>query len=197
VLLVIADYPFFKDGDFEAIRFQAFEIWNTNPRHNNFKLIMSNYYYKIFLEHIKMNPKGTPAPKNFWPFSFQFYLCNPVKVFSCLVKNVNLKPELEVEIFVKPDFDRNLLCSEAMPTCLLKFEELETIIKDVSKSKMESQIIKGFTFDDLKSVIKNKKINKKHLLKILPFIDEKTRSHLDLRDTDKISKAKKTYIRGK
>lgn len=66
VLLTIADYPNFKENDFQTLRFQAFEIWNNNTRHDSFKEIMKNYYYKIFLEHIKINPRKTPAPKNFW-----------------------------------------------------------------------------------------------------------------------------------
>ena len=72
VFLTIADYPNFAENDFETIRFQAFEIWNTDDRHKNFKTLMTNYYYKIYLEHIKKNPKKHQHQKTFGPIVISF-----------------------------------------------------------------------------------------------------------------------------
>jgi len=195
VFLTIADYPNFEDGDFSTIRFQAFEIWNDNDRHKYFKTIMSNYYHKIFLEHIKLNPNKTPAPKNFWPFSYQFYLCNPVKVFSCIIKNANTEPEIIIESLISPDYDRSLLEAEKMPTSLLSLEELQSLVKNIPEAKLKSQISEGCSTKELEVICNGKKINKKELYKVLPFIDEETRGYLELRNTDKISEAKTVYTR--
>ncbi|MDP3048486.1 MAG: MamI family restriction endonuclease [Thermodesulfovibrionales bacterium] len=196
ILLTIGDYPNFASCDFSTLRFQAFEIWNDSGRHINFKTIMSNYFYKIFIEHIKRNPNKTPAPKNFWPYSYQFYLCNPVRVFSCIVENANTNPSIHIDHYVEPDFDRNNLTVEKMPTELLGMEELTLLIK-VPQQNMLSQISKGYSYSDFNNICRGSKLDKKALLKVLPFIDEDTRRYLPLRDTDKISEAKIPYTRRK
>lgn len=197
ILLTIGDYPSFDEGDFSTLRFQAFEIWNNSDRHISFRAIMSNYFYKIFLEHIKRSPNKTPAPKNFWPYSYQFYLCNPVKVFSCIVKNANTKPSIHIDHYVEPDFNRNKLLAEKMPTDLLDADELLTILRKVSPEKLSTQITKGYRCSDLATIFRGHKIDKDALQKMLPFIDEETRMCLPLRDTDKISEAKTAYTRRK
>ncbi len=191
VFLTLADYPFFLENDFETIRFQAFEIWNKTVRHNHFTNLMTNYYNKIFLEHISRNPNKTPAPKNFWPYSYQFYLCNPVKVFSCIVSQANTKPSIEVDLYVEPHQDRSVLIPEPMPTSLLTVEEWNHLIDSTTEYTLNSQIVEGRTYEEL---IENKQ-NKSVMVSILPFINEETRRFLDLRDTDKVSEAKTTYIR--
>lgn len=196
ILLTLGDYPNFEDSDFSTLRFQAFEIWNNVDRHINFKKIMTNYYYKIFLEHIKINPKKTPAPKNFWPYSYQFYMCNPVRVFSCIVKNANTKPSIHIDHFVEPDFDRSRLPVEQMPTALLGIEECVMLTK-IPQNNISPQITRGYNYSDFINLFREKKLEKKALLKILPFIDENTRRYLPLRDTDKISEAKTAYTRRK
>lgn len=191
VFLTIADYPNFSNNDFDIIRFQAFEIWNNNKRHRHFKNLMTNYYHKIFLEHIKINPNKTPAPKNFWPYSYQFYLCNPVKVFECIVSEANTNPRIDITKYVEPDFDRSLLSSEPMPTELLSQDEIDLIVKEVPENFLSTQIIQGSNYEALVNSSKSKK----SFNSILPFIDEKTRAYLGLRDTDKIAVAKTSYLR--
>lgn len=197
ILLTLGDYPLFESGDFSTLRFQAFELWNNSQRHKNFKIIMSNYYHKIkiFLEHIKRNPNKTPAPKNFWPYSYQFYLCNPVKVFSCTVNNANTDPTITIDHYVEPDFDRNKLPVEPMPTLLLGIEELCILIDKVQERKLASHI-KG-DYSIFAKLCKAHKIDKKMLVNMLPYIDEEMRACLPLRDTDKISEAKTAYTRRK
>lgn len=122
VFLTLADYPNFSENDFETIRFQAFEIWNRTERHSHFTNLMTNYYNKIFLEHISRNPNKTPAPKNFWPYSYQFYLCNPIKVFNCVVSQANTNPQITIDFYVEPHQDRSVL---TLNQCLLPYFQLK------------------------------------------------------------------------
>jgi len=190
IFLTIADYPFFEENDFNTIRFQAFEIWNNEKRHLHFKELMSNYYHKIFLKHIERNPNKTPAPKNFWPYSYQFYLCNPVKVFESIITNANTRPEIKITWYVEPEYDRSLLPSELMPTKLLNLKEINALIQNAPEYVVSSQLQYG-TYEDLIRNIKDKK----EIVKRLPYINEDLRQYLTLRDTDKISEAKIKYSR--
>ncbi|KAF3978704.1 MAG: MamI family restriction endonuclease [Methylococcales symbiont of Iophon sp. n. MRB-2018] len=195
ILLTISDYPNYDENDFETIRFQVFEIWNNNDRHKNFSIIMENYFYKIFLEHIKRNPRKTPAPKNFWPYSYQFYLCNPVKVFDAVVKNANKEPDIEIKLLVAPDTDRGTLEVEKMPTSLLSVDELRLLTAPENQYAIEAQLQNGKTFDDFVSISAKKSVNKKLLKETLPYINQQTRDLLLLRDTDKIAEEKMKYKR--
>ncbi len=195
VFLTISDYPNYDKGDFSSIRFQAFELWNNGKRHSNFKILMENYYHKIFIEHIKKNPKKTPAPKNFWPFSYQFYLCNPVKVFEAIVENADLKPKIDIKLLVSPKEDRSTLISEPMPIELLNHDELRTIVAQENEYEINYQLKNGYTFDTFNELISKKKLDKEEVKKALPFINENTRARLLLRDTDKIAEEKQKYQR--
>lgn len=195
IFVTISDYPNYDDGDFSSIRFQAFEIWNNCERHSNFSTIMSNYYYKIFLEHIKKNPRKTPAPKNFWPYIYQFYLCNPVKVFQATVKNADLKPEITIDMLVSPSADRSKLTPEPMPTELLKAEEF-LLLADAKNRKIVEPLIAGkFSFDSFVEAVSKKKPEKDKICEMLPHLDESSRSLLALRDTDKAVVEKNKYQR--
>lgn len=195
ILLTISDYPNYDSNDFETIRFQVFEIWNNNDRHKNFSILMANYYHKIFLEHIKINPRKTPAPKNFWPYSYQFYLCNPVKVFDAIVKNSNKEPVIEIKLLVAPDTYREILVPEKMPTSLLSIDELRLLTAPENRYAIEAQLQNGKTFNDIVSISTKKSVNKSELKEALPYINQQTRDLLLLRDTDKIAEEKMKYKR--
>jgi len=81
VFLLISDYPNFKQGDFSDIRFEAFEIYPQNPRMSIFINLLTDYYHNNYRP--KADANRTTAPMNFHPYKFQFYMCNPIKVFSC------------------------------------------------------------------------------------------------------------------
>lgn len=195
VFLTLADYPDFDNNNFNTIRFQAFEIWNHCKRHQNFSIIMNNYYKKIFLEHIKNNPNKTPAPKNFWPYSYQFYLCNPVKVFEAIVKHANSNPIVNIKLLVSPNESRKNLIAEKMPTNILKKNELLTLADHDNQNTLKHLFINNKNQNDLKRICQGTSINKKNLSETLPFLDEQARSILGLRDTDKISTARTAYSR--
>lgn len=191
VLLILGDYPNFDKGDFNTLRFQTFEIWPESKRNARFGEIMTNYYRKIYLKHKKKNQAKTPAPKNFWPYQYQFYVCNPIPTFGCIIKDANSKPKIQVIHYVKPDVDRSNLSSILMPVDILKDDELASIFKKAKSNEIDKMLKPEF-----KGRIK--KIEKLSIAKkreTLIGVDETLRSYLPLRDTDKISVAKNQYKR--
>lgn len=191
VLLILGDYPNFDDRDFGTLRFQAFEIWPENKRNFRFGEIMSNYHYKIYLAHKKNNPAKNPAPKNFWPYSYQFYMCNPIPTFSCVIQNANSTPKIKILHYTKPDEDRSVLPSIIMPVEILKDVEISLIFKKAKPEEIKRMTKVAFKGD----LAKIKKFSIAEKREILTGIDETLRSYLPLRDTDRISIAKKLYTR--
>ena len=193
VVLTIADYPDFSNGNFDDLRFQIFEIWTKSPRCKHFRALIDNYYHKIYLEHKAKDPKKTPAPKNFWPFSYQFYMCNPIKILSCMVKDANTKPKIDIEYFVEPETDRSKLAVEPMPTELLSKDEFNLLL-DLPQTVLESLVFDNSLIEVMKELQKTKPDIKK-MKALMPYLSEEARSILPLRDTDKISEAKSQYQR--
>lgn len=168
MLFIILDYPNFDSGDFDTMRISAYEIWNQSDRAKNFRTLLRDYYYNIYKKHIEINPNKTPAPKDFWPYSYQFYMCNPIKTFECIINDVNCySPNLTITHYIKPDADRSSITSELMPINLLKENELN-IIRDNFKLSHDEK-----------------------------FISEEQRKLLSLRDTSKAQPQKSQYHRGK
>lgn len=147
MFFLISDYPNFEQSDFSTLRFSAYEIWNQSSRAQNFRTLLNDYYSNIFLEHIKHDAQKTPAPKNFWPYSYQFYLCNPIKTFECIIHDSNNDPKVEITTFVPPDSDRSKLPSEELPTDLLNASEIAILQRkgiDTSKTGSLNEEIKKF-----------------------------------------------------
>lgn len=168
IFLLLGDYPNFAQQDYETIRFQAFEIWNNSNRYIRFKEIMTNYYHQIYLVNKAKNPKQTPAPQNFWPYKYQFYLCNPILTFSCAVSQASTNPQIIINNYIEPDKDRSNIQSIMMPLKLLNKEE-KLLVKDYLQ------------LDDKQ--------------KLPEFIDEKTRSILPLRKVTIGNSSQKEYLR--
>lgn len=169
VLFILGDYPNFAQKDFETLRFQSFEIWTNSDRHKRFKEIMSNYYFQIYLEHKKSDPKKTPAPENFWPYKYQFYLCNPILTFACTVSNASTKPQIVINHYVEPYVNRNEIESIPMPVKLLK-------------NGFEKNLVKYYL-----QIENNNELPE--------FINENTRNILPLREINKGSSPKNVYVR--
>lgn len=195
VFLTISDYPNYDNGDFDTIRFQAFEIWNNTDRHKHFASLMDNYYHKIFLEHIKRNPNKTPAPKNFWPYSYQFYLCNPVKVFNCIVTDANTAPKVIIDYYVDPKTDRSTLTPEAMPISLLTNAELADFIKNVPEEILTYNLKNEINYRAFCNEVTSSRPDMSIINNGLPYLSESLKEFLDLRDTDKVAEAKEKYTR--
>jgi predicted RNA-binding Zn-ribbon protein involved in translation (DUF1610 family) len=194
IFLTLADYPYFKECNYDIIRFQAFEIWNNNERHRQFKTLMVNYYNLVYLGHKKKDPNKTPAAKNFWPYSYQFYMCNPVKVFECLVTDACSAPKLEIRKYVEPHYDRSLLRSEDMPSGKLNNEEMSNLLLTAPEEILSPLIVNGTPLNLLKNSV-HKPISKKRFSTAIPFLNEEAKNYLKLRDTDIPVDAKTEYRR--
>ena len=94
----------------------------------------------IYKANREKNPKKVPAPKNLWPYSFQFYMCNPVKIFECKISNYLTEPVNEVIKFINYRSERTINDIEKMPVKLLKEEE---------KNKLEILGDKELTYEDI------------------------------------------------
>lgn len=92
---------------------------------------MTNYYNSIYLEHRKKNSNKVPAPKNFWPYSYQFYLCQPIKIFECQVRNTSSGPDIQVLKYIEPSCDRESIESERLPSELLEDSEIDIVINAI------------------------------------------------------------------
>lgn len=191
VLLVMGDYANFDQRDFNTLRFQVFEIWPEDKRHSRFGEIMNNYFFKIYQAHKKKDRNKSPAPKNFWPYQYQFYMCNPIPVFTCLVENANTSPKIDVLHYVDPATDRSKLPSVMMPSEILEDHEIELIFKKAKPEDL-TKLIKPEVSPKL-GKIKSLPTAEKRI--VLTEIDEKLRSFLSLRDTDRIATATKRYSR--
>ena len=132
IVFLISDYPNFSNQDRETLRFQVFEIWPSLKRHAHSGTIISNYYHNIYLPHIEKAPTKTPAPKNFWPYSYQFSMCNPIQTFSCTVEDALEEPKIKINTYVEPYIDRSTIESVAMPLNLLKQAELSKLNLDAN-----------------------------------------------------------------
>ena len=146
-------------------------------------------YSKIL--DVNINANKTPAPKNFWPYSYQFYLCNPVKIFDCNIYNANSIPKIKIKTLVKPEYDRSKLNSELMPTSLLSEDEISILINKKYNQIINYGLIKKGDANSLKKI----QSNKKKFIEMVPYINEDIRDSLDLRDTDKPAFAKSKYTR--
>jgi len=139
ILLILGDYPNFDAEDYETLRFQGFEIWTNSDRHQRFQDTLNNYYQELYLKEKAKNPAKRVASKNFWPYSYEFYLCNPILTFYCTVTEASTHPNISIERYVEPTIDRSIVESILMPKHLLKPLEKE-LLKDNFGFKSDLEI---------------------------------------------------------
>jgi hypothetical protein len=188
IVLLLGDYPNFDDGDYSTLRFQAFEIWPKSPRQARFRELMRNYYHNIYLEHRKGNPNKTPAPKNFWPYSYQFYICNPIQTCLGIVRDADTSPKIEIRRLVPPEADRSMIDSELMPVDLLSKEELRDLVHTAPAHELESAPVS-------KDIVESSRELRQDRAQYITHLTEELRARLPLRDTDRIATAKAPYVR--
>ena len=131
ILLTLFDYPNFKNGDFKDIRIESFEIYPKNERMIHFKEMLERHYTQSYLP--KIREKGKANPMNFHPHKLDFYLCNPIKVFSATITDIDGQPEIHINEYVEPDKDRTNLPSIEMPISVLKAEEQLDLFRKIGK----------------------------------------------------------------
>lgn len=193
LILILLDYPNFSSNDFETLTIKAYEIW---PKHNpQFQQLLYDYYNSIYLEHIKLNASKTPAPKNLWPYSFQFYMCKPLKTYECLISSINTKPSIKTLTFVEPTFDRANIEPEQVPTEILKFDEIE-IVFNTHQKELTAQFPKFMQlWNSLTQSKRKQKETKELLYKTIPFLPSDFIECLELRDTSKATPHATKYSR--
>ncbi len=86
---------------------------------------MQQYYDHIY-SHNKTRAKQ-PAPKNFWPYNYEFYMCLPLLTFSAIIEDIYtaIASDIIIEKYVDPTTDRTTIQPELMPKsiCDKKFSE--------------------------------------------------------------------------
>lgn len=193
IMLVMGYYPHFDSGNFDDATITAYEIWTKSERQLRFTELMSNYYQNIYLEHRRANPNKTPAPKNFWPFQYQFYLCNPIEVFSCNINDINNNPEISITHLVAPDQDRSVLPSVDMPPEILKLEEFVLLSERATREEIENCLTTNSDYNTFIRLLSSG--DKLAIQGLFEKIDEPLKARLTLRDTDRISVASSAYTR--
>jgi hypothetical protein len=133
LVLIIEDYSDFDENNYDDIAIKVYEIYPKKEQCKHFKSMLMDYYENIYLANVKKNPQKVPAPKNLWPYSFQFYMCNPVKIFECKISNYIIEPCIDVIKYINHSSVRTTCDIEKMPLKLLSKEE--KIIIEVSESE--------------------------------------------------------------
>jgi len=123
ILLFLEDYPEFDKGNFTKIRLQLFEIYPNTERHKNFRKIIQQYYDDIYSVNKKKGKR--PAPKNFWPYKFEFYMCLPLLTFSAIIDNIYTasSTDIRIEKYVGSEVDRTTIAPELMPKKICEKKE--------------------------------------------------------------------------
>ncbi|MBF0694658.1 MAG: MamI family restriction endonuclease [Flavobacterium sp.] len=181
IFLLISDYPYFKTGNFSSIRFEAFEIFPQSPRMSIFNDLLSHYFVNNYLPKAGSNSKTSPM--NFHPYSFQFYMCNPIKVFSCVIDNIdNENSSIVINHYVEPSVNRNSLASEDLPVQKLVKHELVRFIEDAPFDEIIRPLIIDGTTNKADLLIKIRRLKPEDWSTVIPLIDEKGKKFIPLRD---------------
>lgn len=200
VVLLLMDYPNFDEGDYRDIRITVFEIYPKDPRMQVFNELISNHYYNIFLPKLDANQKTNPM--NLHPWSFQFYKCNPIKTFECIIKNIDTNPEIciDEDTYIDPYRERdNSIQPIPMPSDLLKDNEWMELL---SKADYEHEIslflnpsrlmrmgLSKLTREQFAQLPKSSKV------KLLPYLNQTLRDYISLRPIVSV-RQKEHYQRG-
>lgn len=200
VVLLLMDYPNFDKYDFKDIRITVYEIYPKDTRMKVFKELLSNHYYNIFLPKQEENKKTNPM--NLHPWSFQFYKCNPIKTFECVIQDVDSNPVISIDSssYVEPSRERDeLLKPIPMPSNLLKSGEWDELIGKADYDKEIKPLLDSSYFQQskLSNLSKSQfaQLTKKEKSEALPFLDERLRDYISLRPIVSVVQ-KKHYQRG-
>lgn len=186
VILLLMDYPGFAADDFRDIRICAFEIYPQEERMSVFNTLLSNHYHNIYLPKLEAN-KHT-SPMNLHPWSFQFYKCNPIKTFECIIRDVDTRPEIciDEQLYVSPSMPRNSeMSSLPMPTSLLRDAEWDEMLR---KSRFKDDVLPLLVKEEVEK-LERPLLTKKGFMqlplkqkqRLLPEINEMLRNRISLR----------------
>jgi hypothetical protein len=127
LLLIIEEYPDFDKQNYNDISITIYEIYPKKDICSNFPKLITSYFSEIYSVNLEKNLKKVPSPKNFWPHSFQFHMCNPFEIFKCQIKKYLTEPEINIIKFIKPNDPRTIKDIAKMPISLLNLTEKKNI----------------------------------------------------------------------
>lgn len=182
VVLLLMDYPGFDDNDFNDIRISCFEIYPKEQRMSVFGDLIRNHYENNYLP--KANAGLKTNPMNLHPFSFQFYKCNPVQIFSCVIKNIDTEPEILIDenSYVTPETPReSMMPSLLIPSSLLKKNEWAIMLDNAD---YDNEILP--LMSEKMPIEQMKRLKLADKVSALPLLDEKLRSYIPLREITSI-----------
>jgi hypothetical protein len=123
---------------------------------------------------------------NLHPFSYQFYKCNPILTFSCIIYNIETDPKIDIRHYILPDRERDdTLSSIKMPTTLLKESEWQELLTKAPFEKLTPLMTKRCTKEEFAALERNEKIL------TLPLLTEELRECLPLRPIVSVRQKKK------
>lgn len=176
IVLLLMDYPNFDNEDYSDVRISVFEIYPREERMSVFRELISNHYYNIYLPKITNNEKTNPM--NLHPWSFQFYKCNPIRTFECIIRNIDSDAEIIFNDYIEPTVERGMnLAPLPMPTRLLKANEWNELLRQADFDLEIKPLLTDSTItkERFTTLAKSRKES------ILPFIDEQLRGYISLR----------------
>ena len=176
VVLLLMDYPNFDNNDFRDIRISVFEIYPKEERMKVFGQLLSNFYHNIYKPKLA-DKIGKTNPMNLHPLGFQFYKCNPIKTFECIIKDIDTHPDIQILHYFTPEFDRSAdVPSEAMPTSsLLTNDEMNALCNNAPFKLIKPLIGGSITKEEFCALTANDK------RKMLPLIPEALKVYIPLR----------------
>lgn len=178
VVLILMDYPGFKQHDYKDMRITCYEIYPKEERMKVFGELITNHYYKIYLPKLTNNEKTNPM--NLHPTLIQFYKCNPIKTFTCIIKDIDTNPVIQIDeaSYVDPFAARDsTLKPIPMPSTLLKKEEWDILL---DSADYDTEILPLLTMGISEELLRC--VPYKQLPTYLPYLDEKLRNYIPLRD---------------
>ena len=191
IVLILMDYPDFKQHNYKDIRITSYEIYPKEERMKVFGELICNHYQNIYLPKLHNNLKTNPM--NLHPGLIQFYKCNPIRTFSCVIKDIDTNPIIEIDkdAYIAPSVERNsTFDSILMPSSLLQPKEWDILFKTANYKK---EILPLLTKTVSKKQLRT--VPFRQLSSYLPFLDEKLRNYIPLRDI--VSKQQQNHYQRK
>lgn len=113
LVCIVADYPNFAEGDWETLVLRMYEIWPAHERSRALRAIIERYLTEIYLPKRALGKR--PAPKTFYPESYDFYRTAPVLSFEAYVYEARTRPELEITTLLEREQDRREIAPAPTP----------------------------------------------------------------------------------
>lgn len=178
IVLILMDYPAFKQHDYKDIRITSYEIYPKEERMKVFGELITNHYFNIYLPKLNDNQKTNSM--NLHPSLIQFYKCNPIKTFSCIIKTIDTNPVIEIDenAYIAPSIERDSTFKPIpMPSNLLQPKEWDILFERADyDDEIAHLLAKNISQDKIRT------IPYKERPSYLPFLDEKLRNYIPLRD---------------